>query len=93
MWLSFWERGREGKLGITVLFIFHNSFGTCDRRRIQLGEGGGQGGLLREAICFMFNHIPGLSGLFGSTRGREYVMFSDNRVRKPRDRHINLSHC
>lgn len=45
---------------------------------------------MREAICFMFNHIPGLSALFGAARGRKCVMLSDNRGRKPRDRHIHL---
>lgn len=89
----FLGKGQRRQIRDHCAFYFHNAFGTCDQRRIQLWEGGGEGGLVREAICFMFNHIPGLSGLLGSTLGRECVMLSDNRVRTTRDRHINLSHC
>lgn len=45
---------------------------------------------MREVICFIFNHIPSLSGLSGSARGRKCVILSDNRGKKPRDRHIHL---
>lgn len=45
---------------------------------------------MREVICFIFNHIPSLSGLFGSSRGRKCVILSDNKGEKPRDRPIYL---
>lgn len=45
---------------------------------------------MRGVICFIFNHIPSLSGLFGSARGRKCVILSDNRGKKPRDRPIYL---
>lgn len=52
------EQGRQ--IRCHSVFHFHNSFGTCDQRGIQLWEGGREGDLGREVICFMFNHIPGL---------------------------------
>lgn len=83
MWLSFWETDREGNLGITVLFSFRNTFGTCDGRRTQFWG-------VREAIWSMFSCIPGLSALSGSARGRKCVLLCDTRGRKPRDRHIRF---
>lgn len=34
-----------------------------------------------RGVCFTFNHISHLSGLFDSARGRNCVMLSDNRVK------------
>lgn len=48
------------------------------------------GGFEEKIICFIFNHIPGLSDLVDSAGGGKYVILSDNRQRKPRDRCIYL---
>lgn len=83
---SFLGKGQRRKIRYYRAFDFHDSLGICERRRIQLWEWGGEGGLGREVICFIFNRIPGLSD---SARGTKCVMLSDNRGGKPRDRHIS----
>lgn len=86
----FLGKGQRRGMRYYCAFHFHDSFGIRAGRRIQLGEGGGAGGLGRGVVCFIFNHIPGLSGLFGSARGRKCVMLPDNRGGKARDRHVHL---
>lgn len=89
-WLSFWERSREGKLGVTVFFIFITLLAHVIREESSFGREAGREtwGERLFASCSITFLV--WSGPFGSAQGRKCVMLSDNGRRKPRDRHIHL---
>lgn len=89
----FLGKGQRGKMRYYWAFDFHDSLGKCDQRRMELEEGGREGGLVREVICFIVSCIPGLPGLSDSAQGRKCVMLSDNGGGKLRDRHILSRSC
>lgn len=89
----FLGKSQRGKMRYYWAFDFHDSLGICDQRRMELEEGGREGGLVREVICFILSCIPGLPGLSDSAQGRKCVMLSDNGGGKLRDKHISSRSC
>lgn len=89
----FLGKSQRGKMRYYWASDFHDSLGICDQRRMELEEGGREGGLVREVICFILSCIPGLPGLSDSAQGRKCVMLSDNGGGKLRDKHISSRSC